>query len=83
MPRDALFDLAVNRSLIYAERLGMLHRGEARLAEGLELWYLKTRFAYRVPLDVVVAVLQTHPGGEQYWIGGMHGRWQEGRNPQP
>ncbi len=81
MARDALFDLAVNRSLVYAERLG-LHQSE-ELTGGLELWYLKTRFAYRVPLQTVVEVLQTYPGGEHYWVGGADGGWQKGRNPRP
>ena len=83
MPRDALFDLAINRSLQYAARLGVLSQGEERLRDGLELWYLKTRFAYRVPLGRVVKILQTYPGGEVYWTGGREGGWKEGRNPRP
>ena len=83
MARDALFDLAVNRSLEYAARLGFLAEGEAALRGGLELWYLKTRFAYRIPLEVVVRVLQTYPGGEHYWSGGEAGGWHRGRNPRP
>ena len=83
MPRDALFDLAVNRSLQYAARLGVLRQGEKKLKEGLELWYLKTRFAYRVPLETVVETLQTYPGGEHYWVGGAGGGWRVGRNPRP
>ena len=81
--RDALFDLAINRSLVYAQRLGVLDQGEERLRGSLELWYLKTRFAYRIPLETVVEVLQTHPGGEYYWGGGQEGTWREGRNPRP
>lgn len=83
MARDALFDLAVNRSLVYAGRLGVLGQGEEKLEGGLELWYLKTRFAYRIPLETVVEVLQTYPGGEYYWTGGADGSWQAGRNPRP
>ena len=83
MPRDALFDLAVNRSLVYAERLGVLRQDGERLKGGLELWYLKTRFAYRIPLQTVIEILQTYPGGEHYWTGGQEGAWQEGRNPRP
>ncbi len=83
MARDALFDLAVNRSLVYAKRSGILNQRTERLRGGLELWYLKTRFAYRIPLAAVISVLQTYPGGEQYWIGGQEGIWKEGRNPRP
>ena len=83
MARDALFDLAVNRSLVYAERLGVLGQSEETLKGSLELWYLKTRFAYRIPLDTVVEVLQTYPGGEYYWTDGADGSWAEGRNPRP
>ena len=78
MPRDALFDLAINRSLVYAARLGVLNQGEKRLKEGLELWYLKTRFAYRIPLGRVVHVLETYPGDEHYWAGGAEGGWRRG-----
>ena len=81
--RDALFDLAINRSLVYAERFGVLGQDRERLRGGLELWYLKTRFAYRIPLETVVEVLQTHPGGEYYWTGGQAGTWKKGRNPRP
>lgn len=83
MPRDALFNLAVNRSLVYAKRLGVLNQDEVKMWQGLELWYLKTRFAYRIPLTTVIEVLQTHPGGEYYWAGGQEGEWKEGRNPRP
>ncbi len=83
MPRDALFDLAINRSLVYAERLGVLNQSRERLKGALELWYLKTRFAYRIPLETVVEVLQTRPGGVHYWAGGADGGWREGRNPRP
>ena len=83
MPRDALFDLAINRSLVYAERLGALGQDRERLRGGLELWYLKTRFAYRIPLETVVEVLQMYPGGEHYWMGGQGGEWKEGRNSRP
>lgn len=83
MPRDALFDLAVNRSLVYAKRLGVLDQDEMKMQRGLELWYLKTRFAYRISLATVTQVLQTYPGGKHYWAGGERGAWQEGRNPRP
>ena len=81
--RDALFDLAINRSLVYAKRLGVPGQDRERLRGGLELWYLKTRFAYRISLKTVVEVLQTYPGGEHHWTGGEEGGWKKGRNPRP
>jgi hypothetical protein len=72
--RNALFDLAVNRSLSYLQSLGIdpQHKDEAR--QRLELWYLKTRFAYRISFDDVVEVLQTYPGTGS-WSGGKNGSW--------
>lgn len=83
MPRDALFDLAVNRALTYARRLGVALDDAAALQAGLELWYLKTRFAYRIPLEEVVVALQTNPGGSYFWRGGHAGGWQRGPSPRP
>ena len=80
MAHAPLFDLAVNRALVYARRLGLEGEG---LRAGLEPWYLKTRFAYRVPLEEVVGALQSYPGGDHYWMGGENGRWVTGRNPRP
>jgi hypothetical protein len=78
--RDELFELAVNRALTYARRLRLDFGSAERLSAGLEVWYLKTRFAYRIPLTEVVATLMTHPGtagaGWQ-WRGGPGGGWQE------
>ncbi|CAN5846594.1 hypothetical protein BH24DEI2_BH24DEI2_14340 [soil metagenome] len=76
MPRDALFDLAISRALTYALRLGLAVGDTAALRGGLELWYLKTRFAYRIPLDEVVGALQTYPGGDCSWRGGHAGGWR-------
>ena len=76
MSRDALFDLAINRALSYALRLGLPLEDSRALYGGLELWYLKTRFAYRIPLDDVVATLQNYPG-EGFWQGGREGSWQQ------
>jgi hypothetical protein len=76
MERDALFDLAVNRSLSYAQSLGVDFQNKDKLRERLELWYLKTRFAYRVPLDDIIEVLQTYPGSGK-WLGGKDGMWQD------
>jgi hypothetical protein len=75
MPRDALFDAAVNKALAYALRLGLPLDDPERLRGGLELWYLKTRFAYRVPLDEVVAALSRATGAHSSWKGGAAGRW--------
>ena len=83
MPRDALFDLAVNRALTYALRLGLALEDTAALRSGLELWYLKTRFAYRIPLEDVVAALKSYPGGDCFWRGGRAGGWQRGSTPKP
>lgn len=75
MPRDALFDAAVNKALAYARRLGVPLNDREKLRAGLELWYLKTRFAYRVPLDDVVEALSGCPDASYTWKGGAAGRW--------
>ena len=77
MARDRLFDLAVARALAYAARLGPVGRAAQRdeLTGRLELWYLKTRFAYRVPLDEVVEALLRFPGPGHEWRGGKEGGW--------
>ena len=82
MAREELFDLAVARAHAYASRLGLpLHDAEA-LRPGLELWYLKTRFAYRVPLEGVMAALALHPGEDgACWRGGPDGGWLPGEEP--
>lgn len=72
--REALFDLAVARALAYAQGLGLALDDPEALRRGLELWYLKTRFAYRVPLAGVVAALARYPGGGR-WRGGPGGTW--------
>lgn len=80
--RAALFDLAVRRAAQYAARLGLLERrrdGVDTLRLGLEPWYLKTRFAYRVPLEAVLAALIALPDGvdpeRARWHGGEEGGW--------
>lgn len=83
MPRDALFDLAVNRALTYARRLDLLGRDPRALRMGLEPWYLKTRFAYRIPLEEVLACLSSYPGHVHHWQGGVRGGWVRGENPRP
>jgi hypothetical protein len=75
--RQVLFDLAVAGALRYAESLGLLEPfDQARCLERLELWYLKTRFAYRIPWLELVAVLKTYPGKDYLWQGGKMGSWQ-------
>lgn len=59
--RAELFSLALDRATTYLERLRPHWREQGMTAEELtallELWYLRTRFAYRVPLSEVVAAL--------------------------
>lgn len=78
MPRDGLFDAAVNRAHTYAERLGLPSDAREKLRAGLELWYLKTRFAYRVPLNDVLDALERYPAaeGNYTWGGGREGGWR-------
>ncbi len=88
MSREALFDLAVNRALTYAQRLGVALDDAEALRAGLELWYLKTRFAYRIPLKEVVGALQSYPdthssSGDCFWRGGRRGSWHAGQAPKP
>jgi hypothetical protein len=85
MPRPELFDMAVNRAVTYADRLGALEGERDRLVlhDVLELWYLKTRFAYRIPLDEVVAALLSYPGDGHHWEGGKDGGWRKGPSPRP
>lgn len=85
MPRSELFDVAVTRALSYAEKLGALEgeRSPKLLHDVLEVWYLKTRFAYRVPLDQVIEVLMSYPGPGHHWAGGRGGSWMKGKNPRP
>jgi len=80
MARDELFDLAITRANTYARRLALDFGTAARLTAGLEVWYLKTRFAYRIPLEQVVAVLVAHGDAEPTteWRGGPQGGWVEG-----
>jgi hypothetical protein len=78
MPSPALFDLAVNRARRYAEGVGLPLCDAGALSRGLEVWYLKTRFAYRVPLAAVVAALLTCPGEGYTWRGGPEGGWVKG-----
>ncbi len=73
--RPGLYDAAVNRALVYALRLGLPPSDPGKLRVGLELWYLKTRFAYRIPLETVITTLQSHPGGNCCWRGGETGSW--------
>lgn len=66
-------------------RLHALERSDSarELAQRLELWYLRTRFAYRVPLEQVAAVVWASPPGDVHWSGGPDGSWREGQPPEP
>ncbi len=77
MAREDLFDLAVARADTYTERLGLPRGDSAALRAGLELWYLRTRFAYRIPLEQVVAALTRRPEAGGTWLGGPDGGWQD------
>lgn len=82
--RPELFDAAVNKALSYALRLGLPLGNRDKLRTGLELWYLKTRFAYRIPLETVVETLRHIPSTETAnytWHGGRGGSWEQ-KNPQ-
>lgn len=85
MARDELFDLAVNRALSYARRTRALERADdaTALARELELWMLRTRFAYRLDLLEVATRLLQAPDGETHWAGGPAGGWREGAPPRP
>lgn len=83
MSRDVLFETAVNRALTYARRLGVPLDDREKLRAGLELWYLKTRFAYRVPLDDVVEALERCPDASYTWKGGTAGRWLPPTSAEP
>jgi hypothetical protein len=80
-PRDELFDLAVNRAYRYATRLGVL--GTVRLEPAIRTWYAATRFAYRIPLADILAVLASAPDGDYCWQGGPGGGWQPGEPSRP
>jgi hypothetical protein len=74
MTRDSLFDLAIERALSYTKSLNISMQNKEEVQKHLELWYLKTRFAYRIPLEDIVEVLQHYPG-QGKWSGGKDGSW--------
>jgi len=78
--RAALFDLAIARADAYVRRARVpLARDAADIARALEVWHLKTRFAARVPLAHIAAVLAQRPAGEAWvWRGGHAGAWTRG-----
>lgn len=78
MSRHALFDLAVARALSYATRLAVIDKNLS--ARDIELWYLKTRFAYRIPLEDIIVVLQSYPNDNSKWSGGKDGSWKKPKN---
>ncbi|GGJ17966.1 hypothetical protein [Deinococcus roseus] len=70
---DGLFDTIVNR----ADGFLRISRPTNRL-EALHIWHARTRFARRVPLEVLVRILDARPAGEVHWSGGLQGSWQPG-----
>lgn len=78
--RAALFDLAIERALTYLTRARIARTpSHEALTHSLEVWYLKTRFAARIPLDDIVAALARRPEGsprEWIWQGGRLGGWR-------
>lgn len=75
--RDSLFDLAVNRASEAQARIAPA-RGPAELRRALEVWFLRTRFAYRVPFEDVMRALEGRPSGPVHWEGGPSGGWRPG-----
>ena len=63
-------------------RLGLPLDDPEKLRGGLEVWYLKTRFAYRVPLNDVLVVLGTCPDVSYSWHGGADGGWLPGADAE-
>lgn len=89
--RDALFDLAVNRAAEAAQRLGARRSSAERpgcddppeLRRRLEVWYLKTRFASRVPFEPLLRAVRARPPGSVHWQGGPGGGWRPGPPGRP
>jgi len=89
--REKLFDLAINRSLSFAKKMGKLRvvdtSQENNLIEESDLlnWHQQTRFAYRIPLLTIVQCLNALPDTEKEycWLGGETGAWIEGKTSQP
>lgn len=82
---DALFNLAVNRALVYVRRNlppGVEWTEEEVLAR-LELWALRTRFASRFDLSTIVSCVRDAPSGDVNWQGGPSGSWVKGRMSRP
>jgi len=81
--RADLFDLAVARADAYLRRARPpLSDEPADLRRALEVWALKTRFAWRVDLDEVVRALRLRPpvpadpaAPRPRWRGGPNGSW--------
>jgi hypothetical protein len=48
------------------------------------VWHSKTRFAFRVELELIRAALEQRPSSEEcHWAGGATGAWQTGKAPTP
>ena len=62
MIREPILNLAVARALSYAKRTGVIQykNNASALEKALQPWYLKTRFAYRIPLAEIVKKLQNN-----------------------
>lgn len=91
MPRAALFNLAINRAYLYLSSSKGWSDDATLVQQRLEPWYLKTRFAYRIPLDNIVQCLlryprDTHEARDTHkaphkvsyrWQGGAQGAWHK------
>jgi len=82
MPRSALFDLAIERALSYAKKLGLIDAKGIKKPDELEIWYLKTRFAYRIPFNDIKNILASYPNNDAIWRGGKNGKWTSGNAQQ-
>lgn len=87
--REKLFDLAVNRALSFAKKMGKLSTidgNQSQITEDdLTSWHKQTRFAYRIALNEIVKCLNGLPSmqDDYYWQGGVSGTWVEGKTPHP
>jgi hypothetical protein len=77
--RDVLFDLAVNRALLYVRHVAgsAPPRTVEELVLLLEPWALRTRFVARLELPTIARCLHEAPQGRVIWSGGIEGGWHE------
>lgn len=71
---EGLFDTIINR----ADGFLRVSRPTNRL-EALKAWHMRTRFARRVSLEMLLQILEGRPDGEYHWSGGENGSWQPGQ----